>query len=749
MSTNRQYGIRQCWIFGAIAVCVALVDSGRVQAQETYTSSPGKTSISANYDPNAPAPKAPVGSAEPIYQKPFLSAVPMEQYLAKQAEIAKYSQASFSSPPAIEVMSGAGPLPRAPEAKAPLAAAPTSSWEGLTYTSLNPPSPDIAVGPSDVLMVVNSTIGQFTKAGVLKKSTTFQTWFANVLPATCPSTCLLFDPWIAYDQMHGHFLFLATAKPANIQAGSATYLLLSVSNGPTYDGGWKTWALNISMDGAVATANFGDFWHLGFDNIAVYLSGNMYSASSGAFQYAKVRVLKKTDLYNPALTTLPFQEIGSASKPLKNADGTFADSLIPIHMRGQPGARAAAFFVNAANISVLPATYLTVWKITDPLAATLAMTATNIGGLMSYMMPAPAPQLASSVPINPNDTTVLKAIYRNGFLYTARNSGYRDATTSITYDVINLSTLQASTQARVVNANVFYPSFDVPATVPLGAQSVTDTPISGTTTASDGSLTFAGLSKNLKAGESPFFSTSACPTSPPSPCRWGDYFGGAIDPLTGGLWVSGEYAKTPLTGGSGVWGTWVAQYPWSTTQLFTDVPPSSVFFDYINVLNTWQITTGCSVTPAKFCPNDLVTREQLTTLIIRSMLGDVFTYQQTPYFTDVTAASPFFSYIQKAMELGITHGCTATAFCPQGSVSRMDASVLLVRGKLESLSGDNFSFPSTPFFTDVPANLAQFPYIQKLYELGLTTGCTPTQFCPNNNLTRQEISVFLTRAFLN
>lgn len=749
MSTNRQYGIRQRWIFGAIAVSLALVDGGRVEAQETYTSSPGKTSISANYDPNAPAPKAPVGTAEPIYQKPFLTTVPMEQYLSQQAESAKFSQSSFALPPAVEVTSGGGPLPRAPEAKAPLATAPTSSWEGLQYTGSNPPSPDIAAGPNDLLMVVNSMIGQFTKAGVLRKQTAFKDWFSSVLPTVCPSTCLLFDPWIAYDQMHGHFLFLATAKPAASQSGNPTYLLLSVSNGPTYDGGWKTWALNISMDGTVPTANFGDFWHLGFDNVAVYLSGNMYSASSGAFQYAKVRVLKKTDLYNPALTTLPFQEIGSASKLLKNADGTIADSLIPIHMRGQPTARAAAFFVNAANISALPATYLTVWRITDPLAATLAMTATNIGNLMPYRMPASAPQLAQPVPINVNDTTVLKAIYRNGFLYTARNSGYQDAATTITYDVIDMSALQAITQARVLNSNAFYPSFDVPATIPLGAPSVTDTPISGTTTASDGSLTYAGLSKDLKPGESPFFSTSACPTSPPSPCRWGDYFGGAIDPLSGGLWVSGEYAKTPLTGGSALWGTWVAQYPWSTTQLFTDVPPSSVFFDYINVLNTWQITTGCSVTPAKFCPNDLVTREQLTTLIIRSMLGDFFTYQQTPYFTDVPATSPFFSYIQKAMELGITHGCTATTFCPQGSVSRMDASVLLIRGKMESLFGDNFSFPSTPFFTDVPANLAQFPYIQKMYELGMTTGCTPTQFCPNNNLTRQEISVFLTRAFLN
>jgi hypothetical protein len=131
------------------------------------------------------------------------------------------------------------------------------------------------------------------------------------------------------------------------------------------------------------------------------------------------------------------------------------------------------------------------------------------------------------------------------------------------------------------------------------------------------------------------------------------------------------------------------------------------------------------------------------------MLGDTFTFSPTPYFTDVPASSPFFPYIQKFADLGLTHGCSPTTFCPLGTVPRMDASVLIVRGKLESLFGDKFTYPTTPFFTDVPANLPQFPYIQKMYELGITAGCSATQFCPNSNLTRQEIAVFLTRAFLN
>jgi hypothetical protein len=749
MATKPQRGIGFRFASLASLVWLAWSSNTGLRAQDTYTSSTGKTSIFSYYDPNAPAPapKAPVVNPTP-FPLPFLPAIPMERYLAQKAEIAQYSQSSFAFPSQVEIHS-AGPAPRAPGAPTAVASNPTFSWQGLPDTGLEPPSPDIAAGPNDVLMVVNSNIGQFTKSGTLKKLTSFQNWFGDVLSTVCPFNCFVYDPWIAYDQLHGRFLFLASAAPANPNARTSSYLLLSVSNGPTYDGGWKNWAMNASLDGNVQTLNWGDFWHLGFDNVAIYLSGNMFNVSAN-FQYAKVRVLKKADVYNPAATALPYQEIGSATAKLQNADCTLADSLVPAHLRGKP--TTAALFVNALggvagpNCPVgfqPPATgaYLTVWKIADPLAAPLTMTQSTVNGL-SYTMPAAAPQLGTSATLDTNDTRVLKAIYRGGFLYTARNTGYTDQATTVTYDVIDTSSMKIGSQARLLNANTFYPAFDVPATTPLGNQFAIANVITGTTTAPNGTLTYAGLSNNLKAGESSFDVNFG------GKSRWGDYFGGAVDPVSGGLWVSGEYAK-PSIAGFGQWGTWAGYYPWLTTPAFTDVPSSSGFFDYVNVLSSWQITSGCSANPPLFCPTDLVTRDQLATLIIRSMLGDTFTYSTIPYYTDVPASSPFFRYIQKLTDLGISHGCTATTFCPGGTVPRMDASVLLVRGKLISLFGDKFTYPATPFFTDVPATLPQFPYIQKLYELGLTGGCSSTQFCPNSLLTRQEIAVFLTRAFLN
>jgi hypothetical protein len=68
---------------------------------------------------------------------------------------------------------------------------------------------------------------------------------------------------------------------------------------------------------------------------------------------------------------------------------------------------------------------------------------------------------------------------------------------------------------------------------------------------------------------------------------------------------------------------------------------------------------------------------------------------------------------------------------------------------MEALFGDNFTYPTTPVFTDVPATAPQFPFVQKMFEMGITSGCAPNLFCAGNNLTRQEMAVFIVRAFLN
>jgi hypothetical protein len=423
---------------------------------------------------------------------------------------------------------------------------------------------------------------------------------------------------------------------------------------------------------------------------------------------------------------------------MKNEDTTTASSLVPVHQRGKPSLGNAAYFVNAAD-TPLPANYLTVWKIDDPLAATPTVSRVTVKGLWAYDIPAPAPQTGGPGRLDSGDTRVLKAIYRDGYIYTARDTGYPDQATTITYDIIDTSKMSVVSQARLLNTNAFYPAFDIPATTPKGAQFASNNMVYGTTTNSTGGLTFAGIS-GVKNGED-YFDLGSGGFN-----RWGDYFGGAVDPVDGGLWVSGQYAKSSALA-FGNWGTWAAYFPWNTNPAFDDVPSSSFFYNFVNVLRLWEVTLGC--TPSSYCPSSPVTRGQMAAFIVRSVAGENFSFTPTAYFTDVPATNPFFSYIQKLRDLGITKGCTPDRFCPDGGVSRAEAAAFLVRAKLGGLFGDNFVYPPTARFSDVPTTDPFFSYVQKLSELGITSGCRPGEFCPTSQLTRQEMAVFLTRAFLN
>jgi len=50
---------------------------------------------------------------------------------------------------------------------------------------------------------------------------------------------------------------------------------------------------------------------------------------------------------------------------------------------------------------------------------------------------------------------------------------------------------------------------------------------------------------------------------------------------------------------------------------------------------------------------------------------------------------------------------------------------------------------TTPTFSDVPCSHPLAPWIEELVRRGVTAGCGGGQYCPNNPVTRNEMSVFL------
>jgi hypothetical protein len=703
-------------------VLVGLLVLGSAWGQQTAA---GRTTIGAGFDPaqavrGLTGPPGKVMRGQPV--------IGWEEYLRRKEELSRRAPLRTGLPRlefADWLAQGREPveLPRQP-----LTLSPTTSFEGIQQTLFAPPDPDMAAGPDDLIMVVNSSVARYSKGGQQTSLLTLQQWFNNIIPTVCTASqnCQFFDPTVRYDSLHGRFLMLAFSEDSTTLK---TYFVLSVSNGATFDGGWKNWAFEGSLNGATQTPFEVDFPMMGYDNNAVYLTANMLNAV-GTLQYAKLRILKKSELYNPATTAVSFQDIWD----LRNEDNSKASSLRPAQLRGRPGTGTPpGILINASD--AVNADHLTLWRIDNPLTATPSAARTTLRNIWRYDYPAVVPQQGSAQRIDPGDSRVLKAILRNGVLYTARNTGYTTEPTTVTYDRIELANSKVTLQSRHVNGNYFYPAFDIPASLGPG-NAMPNKQIAGTTTDATGALTFLGITE-VKAGEDSYQVSGG---------RWGDYFGGTIDPVQGGFWVYGEYAKQ-RSGAAGRWGTWAALFPWATSPQFSDVASSNPFYDFINVMRLWAITSGCSAT--QYCPANNVTRAQMAVFVIRAMMGDTFTFPPQPFFTDVPSAHVFFPYIQKMRELGITSGCGANIYCPDANVTREQMAAFIIRGKLMALHGDNFPFPQTSYFADVPAANPFFKFIQKMRELGITSGCGPNQFCPLADVTREQMAAFIVRAFLN
>ncbi len=97
----------------------------------------------------------------------------------------------------------------------------------------------------------------------------------------------------------------------------------------------------------------------------------------------------------------------------------------------------------------------------------------------------------------------------------------------------------------------------------------------------------------------------------------------------------------------------------------------SIFEEDINRLAAAGITRGCNPpTNDRFCPDGIVTREQMAAFLVRALSLTANTH---PGFLDVPASSIFYGDIGKLATAGITLGCNPpddTLFCPAEGVTR-------------------------------------------------------------------------------
>jgi hypothetical protein len=184
-----------------------------------------------------------------------------------------------------------------------------------------------------------------------------------------------------------------------------------------------------------------------------------------------------------------------------------------------------------------------------------------------------------------------------------------------------------------------------------------------------------------------------------------------------------------------------------TKEVYSDVPPSDYYFDAVNLMAAKGITNGC--TPTMYCPTQDVTRAQMAIFIVRSVFGgDNFTPPSNQIFADVTPSTFGYNWIQELSALGITNGClppappsTLPSFCPTESIIRSQVAVFIIRARFGAST--NFTYPMTPYFTDVTPSTFGFEWIQRMKYDNITSGCSTTLFCPTNLVTRGDMAIFV------
>lgn len=131
-------------------------------------------------------------------------------------------------------------------------------------------------------------------------------------------------------------------------------------------------------------------------------------------------------------------------------------------------------------------------------------------------------------------------------------------------------------------------------------------------------------------------------------------------------------------------------------------------------------------------------------IIINSPDGYVYGLGYGGRFDDVGRNHWAFSFIETLAASAITSGCAGDNYCPENPVTRAQMAVFLERG----IRGSDYVPPaaSGTIFADVSASDFAAGFVEQLFVDGITGGCGGGNYCPNADVTRAQMAVFLLRA---
>jgi uncharacterized protein (TIGR03437 family) len=447
------------------------------------------------------------------------------------------------------------------QAAAPAGSIPFSGFPGLldNFTAI-PPDTEGAVGPNDVVTMLNTQVLIQSRAGAARQGFPIS---LNGFWSPLGNFSDTFDPHILYDAAKDRWLASSAVNGQSNTASSA--ILVGVSQTGDPGGQWNMWMVNVGTPGG----NWGDYPELGFNGSWVVVSVNIFS-HAGSYVQTQLYVFDKADLY---------------------ANGTGASTVFPQNRR-DPNFQIGEFTPvldagNSTDTLYLMQTFagdvgyndgvgtIRISKLTAPLGVNSfsVVGETTVNQPWSDSAPNDAdfePQLGSSTKIAGGDSRLLNCTMQGGTIWCAQNAFLpypaptRSAAQWFQIDPASLKVLQFGRVDDPAGTYFYdYPTIAVnsagDALLGYSRFSANDYPSAAFSFRTSGDP--AGTMQQdviYKRGEAAYVNIGARSGSN----RWGDYSATQVDPVDNlSFWTIQEYASTPTGRQSGMFGTWWAEVP--------------------------------------------------------------------------------------------------------------------------------------------------------------------------------------------
>lgn len=416
----------------------------------------------------------------------------------------------------------------------------------------------IAAGPGSVIITSNDSVSIRRKSGELITTAPLFDMFRTLYTRGETSA---FDPRVHFDQSSGRFFVLATGYfcPSNPSTCPSHYFLaVSKTSAPASLGAldWFFSAYDATLDNATPTARWADFPGLGISDDAVVITAQTApfgEAATVANKVLRIRVLSKQPLL--AGQTPPWVDFSGITDPASG--GPIRAALQPAIHFGGPG---TSFVLGLSESGCN--NYVVIGIQNAATAPTL--TSRSISSNLPCDLYQTAAAQPGGSPIVSFSGLRASPVYRNGSLWVARGVGKTmasGATSAIRLSQIDVgrwpntpSMLQDAVFAED-GAGRHYPTLTVDASNNVAM-------IFGRSSATE----YLSLYATGRLGSDPpntlrppvlFKSGNGSLTGSVDPSlggiRFADYFGAALDPFDGTVWLVGEYGRASAPAGLGRW----------------------------------------------------------------------------------------------------------------------------------------------------------------------------------------------------